>query len=74
MMNEIRFRSSEDQLHDELMRRRHAHKWLGGLHVRCTHCGSYMFVISRLDTGTAECEQCWANRRYQELVGGSNAP
>lgn len=69
-MNEIRFRASEDQLREELDRRRKSHKWLGALHCPCDKCGSYNYVISDFTTRTCECEQCWANRRYLELIGG----
>lgn len=65
---EIRFRSSEDQLMEELMKRREAHKWIGALHCPCDKCGSYWFVISDFTTRTCECEGCWAKRRYLELI------
>lgn len=67
-MNEIRFRASEDQLYEELMKRRESHKWLGSLHCPCDTCGSRRYVISDLSTRTCECEECWAKRRYIELV------
>lgn len=67
-MNEIRFRASEDQLYDELMRRREAHKIIGALHCPCTYCGRYTFVMPNATDRTSECEQCWAKRRYLELI------
>lgn len=68
-MNEIRFSASEDKLYDELLRRRKAYKFLGALHLRaCDKCGSYNYVISNPLDMSCECEQCWANRRYIEIV------
>lgn len=68
--SEIRFRASEDQLLDELMRRREVHKIIGALHCACDKCGGYWFVISDPTTRTCECEGCWAKRRYFELMDG----
>lgn len=67
--NEIRFRSSEDQLKEEIDRRRKMHKTVGMLHVACDKCGSYNYVIANFETRTAECEKCWAIRRFKELIG-----
>lgn len=67
-MNEIIFRQSEDQLLDELFKRREAYR-LYGLRVRpCDKCGEYDYVISDPTTRTCECEGCWTKRRYLELV------
>lgn len=67
-MNEIRFRASEDQLYEELTKRRETRKWFS-TESPCDTCGSRSYVISDLSTRTCECEQCWANRRYLELIG-----
>ena len=70
-MNEIRFRASEYQLYVEQMRRRESHnKCLGPLHCPCDKCGSYDYVMYHFDTGTFECERCWAERRHYEIVDG----
>lgn len=66
--SEIRFRASEEQLMDELYKRRESHKWLGCLHLPCDKCGRYWFVMSDPTTRTCECEGCWAKRRYLEIV------
>lgn len=68
-MNEIRFRASEDQLLEELERRREVRKWFY-TDLPCDTCGSRSYVIADLSTRTCECEQCWANRRYLELIDG----
>ena len=71
-MNEIRFRASEDQLYDEMLRRREAHKWIGALHLPCDKCGSYKYVMPNMLDSSCECETCWAERRYYEIIDGGN--
>lgn len=68
-MNDIRFRYSEDQLLEELMKRRNARKWFF-TNLPCDTCGSRRYVISDLSTRTCECEECWAKRIYLEIVDG----
>lgn len=69
-MQEIRFRYSEDKLLEEQLKRRKAHKWIGALHCACDKCGSYQYVMLNIVDKTCECERCWAERRYFELVDG----
>lgn len=71
-MNEIRYRASEDQLLEELMRRREAFKLIGADRIRCDKCGMGHYVIPNIVDRTFECEQCWAKRRYIEIVNGDN--
>lgn len=69
-MNEIRFRASEDQLYDELLRRRKAYKYIGADRFKCDTCGYGHYVMPNIDDRTCECEECWAKRRYIEIVDG----
>lgn len=68
-MQEIRFRQSEDKLLEELTKRRNARKWFY-TDLPCDTCGSRSYVIADLSTRTCECEQCWANKRYLQIVDG----
>lgn len=69
-MQEIRFRASEDQLLEELMKRREAYKLIGADRIHCDKCGFGHYVMPLLAGRTFECEQCWAKRRYEEIVDG----
>lgn len=72
-MNEIRFRASEEQLYDELIKRREVYKVIGVDRIRCDKCGYGHYVIPNMVERTCECEQCWAKRRYIEIVDGVNS-
>lgn len=65
---EIRFRASEEQLLEELMQRRKAHKLIGADRIRCDKCGFGHYVMPNITERSFECEQCWACRRYVELI------
>ena len=69
-MNEIRFRHSEEQLIEEQLKRRKAYKYIGAEHIRCDKCGGHIYVMPLLAGRTFECERCWAERRYYEIVDG----
>lgn len=68
-MDEIRFRASEEQLLEELKQRREAYRIIGADRICCDTCGMGHYVIPNIAERTFECEQCWAKRRYLELVG-----
>lgn len=69
-MQEIRFRASEEQLLEELMKRREANKTIGADRIRCDKCGFGHYVMPNIAERTFECEQCWAKRRILEIVDG----
>lgn len=54
---------------DEAMKRRKVNGY--ALHVACGKCGSYRYVLPNMLTRSAECEDCFIIRRYNELTGGS---
>lgn len=69
-MQEIRFRASEEQLLEELMKRREAYKTIGADRIRCDKCGFGHYVMPNIVERSFECEECWAKRRYLEIVDG----
>lgn len=68
IMQEIRFRESEDQLLEEQLKRRKAYQVIGAEHIRCDKCGGHSYVMPLMVGRTFECERCWAERRYLELI------
>lgn len=67
----IRFRTSEEQVMDEAMRRRKCNGYVP--HLACK-CGSFRYVLPNMQTRQGECEDCFIIRRYGELVRGEPDP
>lgn len=72
-MQEIRFRESEEELLEEQLKRRKAYKVIGAEHIPCDKCGGRCYVMPRMAGKIFECERCWAERRYFEIVDKINA-
>lgn len=63
-----RYNTSEEQLIEELTKRREEYKLIGVDRIRCDKCGMGHYVMPNVTERIFECEQCWAKRRYMEIV------